>query len=161
MMIRLVAGSVALALAGCAQLSARHELRDVAQAQVGVVDGAIIVTQEPIVVRRVAGDGKAADTVTWNLAARGVLFAARDPVTIDAFVKPLTRDLTPQLRRELAERPMRDTSQVGQIKCATNEARTTASCTLPRELRRGFYAYTIRLQQGDKTLELDPTVMIE
>jgi len=161
MKIRLIAVLLALALAGCAQLSARHELRDLARTQVLVVDGAVVVTQEPLIVRRAAADGRTADTVTWDLGTSGVLFATRNGVTIDAFVKPLAKDLTPELRRQLAERPLRDTSQVGQIRCATNEARTVATCTLPRALKRGFYAYTIRLQRGNETLELDPTVMLE
>ncbi len=161
MKIRIVAALLALALAGCAQLAARHELRDLARTQVLVVDGAVVVAQEPLIVRRAAGDGKTADTVTWDLGTRGVLFAARNAITIDAFVKPLTRDLTPERRRQLAQQPLRDTSQVGQIRCTTNEARTVASCTLPRALKPGFYAYTIRLQRGNETLELDPNVMLE
>jgi len=158
---RIAALGLALMLSGCAQLAARYELMDLTRAQVLVAEGAVLVTQEPLVVKRSATDGKKEDVVTWDLGTSGVQFAAGNGVTIDAFVKPLlTRGANVEQRRQAAA-PVRDTSQVGLARCAVNEGRTVATCSLPRGLRSGFYAYTIRLMQGTTTLELDPTIMLE
>ncbi|MDZ7653117.1 MAG: hypothetical protein U5L03_11470 [Burkholderiaceae bacterium] len=161
MLVRIAAVVVALTLSGCAQLAARYELQDLTKAQVLVDAGAVVVTQEPLVVSRNPSDGKTSDTVSWDVGTSGALFAAQDGVTIDAYVKPLVKDLNAEVRRQLAARPMRETSQVGQIKCTVNPERTAATCTLPRSLKSGFYAYTLRLMQGTTRLELDPTVMLE
>ncbi len=161
MLSKIAALGLALMLTGCAQLAARYELRDLTRAQVLVAEGAIVVTQEPLVVKRNPADGKKEDVVTWDLGTSAVQFAATNGVTIDAFVKPLvTRGANADQRRQAAA-PVRDTSQAGLTRCSVNEARTVASCTLPRGLRSGFYAYTIRLVQGTTTLELDPTIMLE
>lgn len=152
---RIAALGIALMLTGCAQLAARYELQDLTRAQVLVADGAVVVTQEPLVVKRNAADGKKDDVVTWDLGTSGVQFAAGNGITIDAFVKPLVT------RGRQSGAPVRDTSQVGLARCAVNESRTVATCTIPRTLKSGFYAYTIRLVQGSATLELDPTVMLE
>jgi len=161
MMMRIAGLLIALSLAGCAQLAARYELQDLAQTQVLVADGFIVVAQEPLIVRRPRGDNKTEDVVTWNIGTSGARFAVKDGISIDALVKPLSRELTAEQRKRLAASQMRDTSQVGQTKCTTSEKRSEVTCTLPRNLRSGYYAYTIRLEQDGRSIELDPTVMLE
>ncbi len=158
MLKRLAAILLAFALTACAQLSARYELEDLAKAQVLVADGVVIVTQEPLVVRRPKGVTSGEDTVAWDIGTTGLQFATKDAVTIDARVKPTARELTAELRKQLEARPLRDTSQIALTKCTTNEARTSTTCTLPRALRAGSYAYTLRLVKDGSPLELDPTI---
>jgi hypothetical protein len=87
--------------------------------------------------------------VPWGSKVR----FAPNGITVDAFVKPPPG----QERRAV----VRDTSQVSLFKCQPNEDRTEFSCFVPKEVRPGFYAYTIRLLDDGKPLELDPTVMVE
>jgi hypothetical protein len=121
----------------------------------------IIVGQEPLLVRRPKGDTKGTDLVTLKLGTSGALFADK-AATVDAFVKPLPGDATAEQRRRLASGTLREPIPGGPITCtASNEKRTEATCPLPRTLRRGFYAYTVRIEQGGRTFELDPTIMLE
>jgi hypothetical protein len=154
MWIRLAVVMIAAALAGCAQLAAQYTLSDLSRTQVLVADGYIVLGQEPLIVRRTR-DGRSEDTVTWTIGTRGVLFAERDAITVDAFVKPLQRDA------QQRSAPARDVGQVGQVKCETARDRTEVSCRLPRTLKSGFYAYTVRVTQGGRALELDPTIMLD
>lgn len=154
MWTRWAVAAAAAALAGCAQLAAQYTLSDLSRTQVLVADGYVVVGQEPLIVRR-ARDGKAEDTVTWSIGTGGVQFA--DPgITVDAFVKPLK----PQAQqRQTAPAPR--AVEPGQVKCETSRNRTEVTCRLPRSLPSGFYAYTVRVTQGGRTIELDPTIMLE
>jgi hypothetical protein len=150
---------LAAGLTGCAQI-ARYEIQDLAQTHVFLVDGVIIVGQEPLVVSR-KGETRATDLVTLKLGTSGAQFAAK-AATVDAFVKPLPGDATAEQRKRLASGPLREPIPGGPITCtASNEKRTEATCPLPRTLKRGFYAYTVRIEQGGRTFELDPTIMLE
>ena len=153
--VLIVAVLGALVLAGCAQRE-HHRMRiDPARPQVLVAPGGyIVVNQEPVILRR--SEGK--DTITWQLPSGSNIRFAPNGITVDAFVKPLSKDMKSQQRTGAA---VRDTSQVAGFKCSPNEARTEFSCMVARDVRSGFYAYTIRLLDDGKPLELDPTVMVE
>lgn len=158
MLSRIAALGLALMLTGCAQLAARYELQDLARAQVLVAEGFVVVSQEPLIVKRNRGDGKAADVVTWDVGSSGVQFDGVG-ITIDGLVKPLNVDP----RRQTAAKPSVDTSQTARLErpCTVSADRTQVTCTLPRTLASGYYAYTIRVSQGGQTRVLDPTVMLE
>lgn len=156
MLSRIAALGLALMLTGCAQLAARYELQDLTRAQVLVAEGFVVVSQEPMIVKRNRGDGKAADVVTWDIGTSGVQFDGVG-ITIDGLVKPADP------RRQTAAKPSVDTSQTARLErpCTVSADRTQVTCTLPRTLASGYYAYTIRVTQGGQPRVLDPTVMLE
>jgi hypothetical protein len=155
--IRIALTLAALALAGCAHLGPFGGVGDASRAEVFVVDGFVVLNQEPVIVRRSKGE----DAATWQLPVGSTARFDGTGITVDAFVKPLPRTADPARARSTSTAPTRDTSQVGLIRCRSNEARTEATCTVPKEVRAGFYAYTVRLTQDGKPLELDPTLMLD
>ena len=145
--ILIVAALSSLVFAGCAH---RFSIIDPARPQVFVVEGRIVVNQEPVIVKRPG-------TITWTVPWGSNVRFADHGITVDAFVKPLpTRDGRPQ------PRPVpRDTSRAPLLKCEPNKERTEFSCNVPLEVQPGFYAYTIRVLADGKPLELDPTIMAD
>lgn len=146
-LILIVAVLGSMLFAGCAH---RFSIIDPARPQVFVVEGRIVVNQEPVIVKRPG-------TITWTVPWGSNVRFADNGITVDAFVKPLpTRDGRPQ------PRPVtRDTSRVSLFKCQPDKERTEFSCNVPQDVPPGFYAYTIRVLADGKPVELDPTIMVE
>ena len=143
----IVAALGSMVLAGCAH---RFSMIDPARPQVFVVDGRIVVNQEPVIVKRPG-------TVTWTVPwGSNVRFAGDKGIYVDAFVKPLP---TPEGRPQ--PRPAPDPRRASLIKCVASKDNTEVSCNFTQEVAPGFYAYTIRVLADGKPVELDPTVMIE
>ncbi len=154
----LFALALAVALTGCAQIAARYELSDLSQTQVFFRDGLILVGQEPVVAKR-RPDGSA--TITFTIGAGEARFPERNAVTIDWLVKPHPLDVGADPKRQQAARAFaRQAVPPTAFSCVT-ERPDQVTCTLAKSLSRGLYAYTIRVQQGDRVYELDPTVMMD
>lgn len=150
---------VAVAASGCSLLDKSHTARIIEQPTRATVvvtpDRFIVVDREPIVLRKSQGT-----TVSWKLAGiPGAQFAERG-ITIDARIKPGLKDLQSMQAAQRAA-PMRDTRGVESVRCTTTPDRREVSCSFPRDLPNGTYAYTIRLVVDGKPVELDPTVMME
>jgi hypothetical protein len=145
-MKKLMLIAAVLALAGCKHLEITRPGGDLSRAEVFVVDGYIVVNQEPVIVRR----SQKQTTATWQLAGTN---ATNLHVTIDAWIKPIKR--TPSRQ---AQRP--DWKPVT-VDCRPVERGSTSVTCDVSKLEPGFYAYTIRVDQDGRTIELDPTVMID
>jgi hypothetical protein len=146
--ILIVAALGSLVFAGCAH---RFSIIDPARPQVFVVQGRIVVNQEPVIVKRPG-------TITWTVPwGSDIRFAGDKGITVDAFVKPLpTPDGRPQPRPATP-----DTRRASLIKCVANKDNTEVSCNFTQEVQPGFYAYTVRVLADGKPVELDPSVMVE
>ena len=148
---------LAVALTGCSLLDKQRHERIIDQPTRAVVivtpDRYIVVDREPLLVRV----SQLPTTLSWKLAGQpGAKFAERG-ITIDARVKPGIKEM--QAQRQAA--PMRDARSVAGVKCQVSADRSEASCSLPADLPRGTYAYTIRLDVNGQPVELDPTVMVD
>lgn len=115
--------------------------------------GYLVVNQEPIVVLRSRFPNREA-TITWRLPPDGNVRFEANGITIDGLVKTSPREGSRKLREP-------DTSQNQFFRCITRENRLEASCTIAREAKPGVYAYTIRAREGDRSIVVDPTVMLE
>ncbi|MGH6623784.1 MAG: hypothetical protein ACREBN_07425 [Burkholderiaceae bacterium] len=140
----------ALTLSGCEHLRPRS-LPDPALTRVTVVPGPyIVVDQEPIVVRRAAGQ----DTVTWRVAGGNVRFAEKG-ITVDAFVKPLPREVRAQAPASIAAR------KDGVPGFACSGSAEVFSCKIDAKVPPGVYSYTIRLSVDGRDVASDPIIFLE
>ncbi len=151
-MKKLVMASAAcvLVLGGCAQFKFR--MPDPTRPLVIVSPaGYLVVNQEPIVVAREAGKEA---TITWRLPPTGTVRFDERGIVIEGMVKTGPK----QGQRKL---PAPDTSQNQLFKCETSQDRLEATCRISRDVRSGFYAYTINARDGARRIVLDPTIMVE
>lgn len=150
-MKRLLLASTAcvLVLGGCAQFKFR--VPDPTRPQVVLSPaGYLVVNQEPIVVTREPGKDA---TITWRLSPVGTVRFEDRGIVIEGMVKTGPKEGQKKL-------PAPDTSQNQLFKCETTQDRLEATCRISREVRSGFYAYTINARDGDKRIILDPTIMM-
>lgn len=149
--------TLALLLSGCNTITfIMLRSGDPASAPVAVIGDYPVLGREPLLVVRKPGQP---GTATWTVQS-GAEFEGSG-IRVDARIKDLLPAVPGQPRR-LSTDPIRDTSQVKLIACATDEkTRRTVICTIPAQVRPGLYSYTVLVRSGGTSLILDPTFMLE
>lgn len=133
MKLRLLGALSVAALAGCAQIAAYYELSDLAETQVFLREGRIIVGQEPLLVRTTEGR---TSIVTWNASGDVTIVS----VKVDMMIKPSPKAV--------------------EIPCKTSEKGDSASCEFSSKAATGVYSYKLRVRSAGQTIESDPTIML-
>lgn len=136
--------------AGCAVPGLAPPLQERSHPQVEIRDGRIALSQEVLYFRRDERDV----TVTWRLPEGSRLrFPANGIVIEGALVDKVIR--SPQQRVEAVAL---DANQTEVVDCRVARDGLAFSC-LNRNTRSGVYKYTIRIRDGDRVLERDPSLV--
>jgi hypothetical protein len=163
MKMRLLAATLALALAGCANVSmapgsATKAAPATTAATVTIRDGYVVVDQDPVFARA-AGPNAPAATVSWRIGTPGATFT-KDGITVDVRVKNLPKP-TKEADAGRATPKLNDVESAKRVKCSPDKERTTFTCEFPKGLASGLYAYTIRVSYRGMVYEHDPIIVTD
>ena len=156
----LASALILLGLAGCAHQWPDPRAIDPVRPRIYITaDNHLVVDQDPIIVPR-TGERR----VTWQLPRDSkARFNKESGLTIDTLDKLLLPDGTAskdtsRVTSINADLRKRASSRVSLFPCKP-ESDYEYACTIPTDLPRGLYAYTIRVMIDGKPFELDPRMM--
>ena len=163
MKLRILAATLALGLAGCANVSigpatGAKAATASSAATVTIRDGYVVVDQDPLFARA-AGPNAPAATVSWKIGTPDATFT-KDGITVDARVKDLPKPVKETDARRGTPK-LNDVESAKRVKCEPSKDQTVFTCQFPKGIASGLYAYTIRVSFKGMVYEHDPVVVTD